>query len=227
MKKNNLMDFSERIAHGYFFAKQYVINKGFGNELDWQEQLNFEIVTEQKFLSEISWVILASGMNDKVIRKIFPQIKSAMLDFKSADLICKRKTSCYNKALRIFNHKGKINAIIYAAEYLKDNSLTIIKSKILNDGIKFIQTFPYMGKATAFHFAKNLGLNYAKPDRHLNRISSALGFSSPKDLCREISNVIDEKVSLIDLVLWRYATLDKNYIKRINWFVGNYPMHDN
>ena len=53
------MNFSERISHGYFFAKHYVINKGFGNEVDWQEGLNFEMVTEQKFLSEISWVILA------------------------------------------------------------------------------------------------------------------------------------------------------------------------
>ena len=60
------------------------------------------------------------------------------------------------------------------------NSLTIIKSKILMQGIEFIQTFPYMGKATALHFAKNLGLDFAKPDRHLNRICATLGFSSPR-----------------------------------------------
>jgi len=220
------MNFSEHISHGYFFAKNYVINRGFGNEVDWQEGLNFEMVTEQKFLSEISWVILASGMNDKIIRKVFPKIKSVMFDFVSANLICQKKKSCYNKALRIFNHKGKINAIIYAAEYLTKNSLAVTKSKILMQGVKFIQTFPYMGKATSLHFAKNLGLNFVKPDRHLNRISATLGFNTPKDLCNEISNVIDEKVSIIDLVLWRYATLDKDYIKRINWFIRNYSIND-
>ena len=217
------MDFPERIAHGYFFAKKYVIHKGYGNEIDWQEGLIFETVTEQKFLNEISWVILASGMNDKVIRKIFPLIKSVMLDFQSADLICKKRKSCHNKALKIFNHEGKINAILYAAEYIKKYSLAFIKSEILNKGLKFIQTFPYLGKATAFHFAKNLGLNFAKPDRHLNRISTALGFKNPEALCTEISNLVEEKISLIDLVLWRYATLDKDYIRRINWFVGDNP----
>lgn len=215
------MDFSESIAHGYFFAKNYVIEKGFSCELEWQEELCFDMLTEQKFLNEISWVILASGMNDKVVRKVFPKIKSAMLNFESADLICKRKKTCYNKALKIFNHKGKIKAIIFAATYLKQNSISFIKSQILKYGVEFIQTFPYMGTATSCHLAKNLGLNLSKPDRHLNRISEALGFNSSSDLCKKISNVIDEKEAIIDLVLWRYATLDKNYIKRINWFIGH------
>ena len=216
------MTFNDRIVHGYFYIKKYVIYKGYGNEIDWQEGLELETITEQKFLSEISWVILAGGMSDKVIRKVFPKIKSIMFDFQSAELISKRKKRCYNKAIKIFNHKGKINAIIYAAEYLKNNSLAVIKSSILSQGIKFIQSFPYLGKATAFHLAKNLGLNIAKPDRHLNRISNTLGFENPNELCNLISRFIDEKVSLIDLVLWRYATLDKNYIRRINWFVKSY-----
>jgi hypothetical protein len=215
------MDFSERIAHGYFFAKKYIIHKGYGNEIDWQEGLIYETITEQKFLSEISWVILASGMNDKIIRKIFPKIKLVMLNFQSAELICNQRENCYDKALKIFNHKGKIEAILFAAEYLQKYSLAFIKAEILKKGISFIQTFPYLGKATSVHLAKNLGLNLAKPDRHLNRISSILGFSTPNDLCKEISDIIDEKISLIDLVLWRYATLDKHYLKRINSFIGD------
>jgi hypothetical protein len=82
-------------------------------ELEWQEEVCFDMLTEQKFLNEISWVILASGMNDKVVRKVFPKIKSAMLNFESADLICKRKKTCFRKALKIFNHEGKIKAIIF------------------------------------------------------------------------------------------------------------------
>lgn len=217
------MEYSERIAHGYFFAKRYIISRGYASEIDWQEEVKYEMITEQIFLSEISWVILASGMNDKVIRRVFPKIKSVMMDFESAESICKEKKNCYDKAMKIFNHNGKIQAILYAAEYIRKYSFNFIKSEILKKGIKFIQTFPYLGKATAFHFAKNLGINLAKPDRHLNRISSVLGFNSPNDLCKEISKIIDEKISLIDLVLWRYATLDKDYIKRINWFIGTHP----
>ncbi|MEO8398276.1 MAG: hypothetical protein ABI550_00530 [Ignavibacteriaceae bacterium] len=215
------MQLQERIAHGYFFAKKYVISKGFANELDWQEQLNLESITEQKLLNEFCWVILSSGMRENVIKKIYPLIKSIMFDFSSAELITKKKKNCLNKALKFFNHKGKIGAIIYAAEYLHNNSFEFFKYNLQRDGISFLKTFPFIGEATSFHLAKNIGYDVAKPDRHLIKISSALGFISPAHLCKEISARIDEKVSLIDLVLWRYATLDKEYLKRINWFFGN------
>ncbi len=88
-------------------------------------------------------------------------------------------------------------------------------------------TFPYLGNATVFHLAKNLGINVAKPDRHLLRISNCLGYKCPNNLCEEISLTIDEKVSLVDLVLWRYATLDKNYLSKIQWYINRFSIKKN
>lgn len=214
------MNFSERIGHGYFFAKQYVIKKGYAYEIDWQDQLEFESINEQKFLEEASWVILSSGMNEKVVKKVFAHIKSIMFDFKSADLINKERKSCLKKAMKIFNHPGKINAILYIVKFLSDHNFDIVKSRLINERMEFLQSFPYLGKATSYHLAKNLGLNVSKPDRHLNRISLILGFNDPHELCKEISYLINDKISLIDLVLWRYATLDKNYLRTISWFIN-------
>lgn len=211
----------DRLAHAYFFAKNYIIGKGFGNEIDWQQENSYDKITEQKFLNEISWVILASGMNDKVVRKVFPLIKKIMFDFNSSELIYKNRRQCLNKSLKIFNHKGKISAIIFVAEYVKKQTFEVVNYRIMKGGIDFIKTFPYMGNATSFHLAKNIGLDYSKPDRHLVRISSSLGFNNPNELCYEISNRIQEKISLIDLVLWRYATLDKNYLKKLNWYMSH------
>lgn len=213
------MIFSDKLIHAYFFAKKYVITKGYGNEIDWQESINYDQLTPQKFMHEISWVIIASGLSDKVVRKIFPIIKNTMFDFESSELICKNKKKCFEKSLKIFNHAGKINAIIYVAEYIQKNSFPFLKNRISEQGISFIQTFPYMGNATAYHLAKNIGLNYAKPDRHLIRITELLGYNTPHELCEEISVKIQEKKSLVDLVLWRYSTLDKNYLKNINWYI--------
>jgi hypothetical protein len=214
------MDFSERVAHAYFFAKQYVINKGYAAEIDWQNEVDYSVLTEQRFIEEMSWVIIASGLSDKVVRKVFPLIKKAMLGFQSPSLIHSRKTKCYSDAIKIFGHKGKINAILYIAEYLHGNSFEIVKDRLIEGKIEFIQTFPYMGKATAYHFAKNIGIDIAKPDRHLVRISQSLGFPNPQELCELISDRISEKVSLVDLVLWRYSTLDRNYLEKINWYVN-------
>lgn len=210
----------EHLAHGYLFAKSYVIQKGFACEIDWQADLNIESLTKEKFLKEASWVILSSGMNEKVIQKVFLKIKEIMYDFTSIELINNSKEACFEKITTIFNHPGKINAIFTVAEYLSCNSLESIINQVKTNGIFFLQTFPYLGTATSYHLAKNLGLNVAKPDRHLIRISSLLGFNDPNDLCCNLSYILSEKVSVIDLVLWRYATLDKNYQKTIQLYLN-------
>lgn len=215
------MDFSQQLAKGYFFAKQYIIFKGFAEEIDWQDQLNITTLTEQNFLEEISWVILSGGMNEKVVKKCFPLIKSALLNFESAHTITDNKNFCYEQCIKIFNHPGKIKAILYAAEYITLNTFDWVRYRLKNEGISFISQFPYLGNATSYHFAKNIGIDVAKPDRHLIRISKTLGYSSPEDLCQEISSIIDEKVSIIDLVLWRYATLDKGYTEKLQRLMNN------
>lgn len=208
---------NEQLAHGYFFLKNYVIKKGFGEEIDWQEDINFNNITEQVFMEELCWVILSSGMNEKIIRKIFPNIKKYLFEF-NIDQIIIQKDTCFTNCLKIFNHSGKINAIIYAAEYIKKHSFRIVKEELRMSGIDYLLKFPYLGNATAYHFAKNIGMDVAKPDRHLLRIASALGYRNPHQLCTDISLSIDEKISLVDLVLWRYATLDKKYLDKIIWY---------
>jgi hypothetical protein len=214
------MEFTERVGHAYFFAKKYVISKGYFNEIDWQNRINYHLLTEQDFLQEIAWVILASGLNDKVVQVKFPFIKKSMLEFKSANLIVENKIECFDNAIQQFNHSGKINAIIRAAEKLAIESFEKVKSFIDSDGIKYLKTFNYIGDVTSYHLAKNIGLNFAKPDRHLSRMSIALGFSSPAELCKRISDEFEEKMSIVDLILWRYATLDKKYLEKIERLVG-------
>jgi len=219
------MDFIDRLANAYFFAKHYVIDKGYSDEIDWQMRLCFNNVTEQVFLQEISWVILASGMSDKVISKIYPSIKEAFFEFSNCELIIKNRDKCLNKALMVFNNKKKIEAILFAVEYLYKSDFELIKSNIQNQGITYLQIFPFIGAATSYHLAKNLGIDVAKPDRHLVRVSTTLGLDNPHQLCSDLSERINEKASIIDLVIWRYATIDKNYIKNLSWFMNRYETY--
>jgi len=43
------------------------------------------------------------------------------------------------------------------------------------EGVWFLQQLPFIGPVTAFHLAKNLGIEAVKPDRHLCRLSKLLG----------------------------------------------------
>jgi hypothetical protein len=64
---------------------------------------------------------------------------------------------------------------------------------------------PYIGPVTWRHLAKNVGVAVAKPDRHLVRLSIALGRSSVDELCHEIAELVADPVSVVDVVLWRWS----------------------
>jgi hypothetical protein len=119
--------------------------------------------------------------------------------------------SCISTALKVFNHKKKISAIATIASRVDAQGFEQIKSEIALHGVSRLREFPFMGPATSFHLAKNLGMDVVKPDRHLLRITRAVGFPSPESLCREISNVVGDRIGVVDLVLWRFATLSPDY----------------
>ena len=76
----------------------------------------------------------------------------------------------------------------------------------------FLKTFDFIGPVTCYHLGKNIGLEVVKPDRHLVSIAQAAGFPTPRDLCEVISKITGDKITVVDLILWRYATLHTNYM---------------
>ena len=50
-----------------------------------------------------------------------------------------------------------------------------------------------------------------KPDRHLCRVAQAAGYSSPAAMCETIALDTGDRLAIVDLVIWRYATLTKSY----------------
>ena len=196
----------------YLHAKQHVLNEGFSDEIDWQDSLDIDLVKESEFLSEAAWVILSSGMSVKVINKVFPGISRSFLNWKSASAIVEDSANCFEESYKIFSNSRKLMAIVKMAEHVNDIGFNELIKMVKTEKIRFIQTLPFMGPATSFHFAKNIGLDVAKPDRHLIRIAQVFGYDCPNSLCSDIAIVTDEKISVIDLVLWRYAVLNRDYI---------------
>ena len=141
------------------------------------------------------------------MRRLFPNISEAFLNWVSAQEIAQNRKSCEAEALKIFNHPGKISAIGSICAKVAHTGFNIIHEKIRNEGIDFLQTLDFVGPITKYHLAKNIGLDVVKPDRHLVRLAKAARFQSPNDLCQAIANITGDKLSVIDLVLWRYSTL--------------------
>lgn len=202
----------QQVISKYLDAKDYIISYGYDKEIEWQDSLDIRWIGESIFLKEAAWVILSSGMRETVVTKVFPKVSTAFYNWQNSAVIIENRKACLSSSLEVFGNVKKMQAIIKVAEITNSIGFEKIIQNITNDGLGFIQTFPFMGPATSCHFGKNIGLNIAKPDRHLIRIAKALGYSCPHELCKEIAKSTDEKTSVVDLVLWRYAVTNNSYL---------------
>lgn len=203
------------LTRSYLDVKKYIINKGFAWEIDWQEHQNFNTLQEHDFYKEAAWVILSSGMSTQSVSSIFGKISYSFYNWSCSENIVKNKKKCFERSLYYFNHPGKIQAIIILIEHIYKLGFKNFKLSLLEEGVIYLQQFKFLGPATSLHLAKNIGLNVVKPDRHLVRLAEALNFQSAEELCKSISHRIDEKVSVIDIVLWRYCVINPNYLSSV------------
>jgi len=200
----NLLDF-------YILAKRVVVAEGFAEEIKWQENIDFSSVGESLFLREAAWVVLSAGMRESVVRSKFSAFSAAFFNWVNASAITKNAQHCRRTAGRVFAHPRKINSIIGIASTIQDCGFDAFKRKICADGVEFLQSLPFIGPVTSYHLAKNIGLNVVKADRHMVRVSALAGYANPSDFCQMISNAVGDRLCVVDLVVWRYATLNPGY----------------
>lgn len=196
----------------YYQAKRTVYKHGFFSEIYWQEKTSIDSVDDSAFLSEHAWVVLSSGMNVKVVEKLYKSLAPVFNNWEDANYIVNNKVSIKSDALKYFAHSSKLDAMIFMAVHIATHGLLDTMNSIQKFGPEFLEQFPFLGPATSRHLAKNLGFNVSKPDRHLVRISEKFGYMSVDFLCREISYLTGDKMNVIDVVLWRYATINRNYL---------------
>lgn len=197
----------EELASLYITAKERVIEAGFADEIDWQEEVTLDHLDEPTFLRESAWVVLSAGFRETVLRRRFGKVSEAFLDWSSADLIMSKRETCRSDALLAFGNQRKIDAILVIVGRVAVEGIETIRKEITRRGTEFIRELPFMGPITARHLAKNLGVVMVKPDRHLTRLAAKTGYDSAEQMCRTIAEVVGDSLSVIDIVFWRYATL--------------------
>ena len=197
----------------YLTARERVVAAGYAEEIDWQDQLSLDKVTESDFLREAAWVILSSGMRESVIRRCFASISRAFLSWYSAEEIVRRRSACVRSALQVFRHTAKIEAIGDVAAAVARDGFPALRERMRLKGVEELQLLPFIGPVTQFHLAKNIGLDVVKPDRHLVRIAHAAGFAEPASMCRLVADATGDRIATVDIVFWRFATLQPDYVK--------------
>ena len=68
--------------------------------------------------------------------------------------------------------------------------------------LEWLQGLPWIGGITKYHLAKNLGIDCAKPDVHLQRLADREGVTAHV-LCERLAKATGYRIATVDLVLWR------------------------
>src|ERR1700743_736787 len=173
----------------YLSLKLSLIDAGYADEMDGQTNVH-PCEDALGFMEEAIWVILNSGMKEQIARMIWERIRFAMNE--NIDI---------SKA---FGHKGKVSAIKHL---INNHDRLFSEYQQSEDKIAYLQTIPFIGGITKYHLAKNLGHDVVKPDRHLVRIADKYGYADCNSMCNQISSQTGDKVSVVDIVLWRSANL--------------------
>lgn len=192
----------------YQIARYHVSKSDYAEEVSAHDARVAGTFTETDLLREAAWVILCSGFREAAVRRIFDFVSLCFCDWSSAKDIVECGELCVSSALIAFRYERKLRAILAVAHEIAEFGFSNVRHDILKQPIERLQSFPFIGAITAYHLAKNLGFDHAKPDRHLNRAADAFGFASAFDLCQRLARVVGQREKVVDLVLWRYiATL--------------------
>lgn len=147
----------------YNFAKKVCISEGFEEEIQLVEERKFDQINSTYFFREYSWVVISSGISNKAATSVFHKL----METRNIDVV---------------KHPGKNKALKKAdCDYL-EWFFHLQKCKTDKERIEYLRTLPYMGPATSLHLARNLGIDVAKPDRHLKRIAEHFGYTVEKIL---------------------------------------------
>lgn len=151
------------------------------------------------------YVILAGGFSQKTAKRIHKNIM---------DYIYKNGAD-FDALFQMFHNKNKINAICKIWENRVALCEGFYKCETDDARLKYLSKLPHIGKITANHLARNLGVDVVKYDVWIRRLGARYaGIRCPDDLTDEVRRACDDMFThmvretglprgYIDVVLWK------------------------
>jgi hypothetical protein len=200
----------DSLAIAYLTVKSRLIDIGFAAELDWQHEQAFVSRCDERFLAEYAWVVLSCGLSGRIVSRVFPELSIAFCGWNPLRMRKRGLSRCVAAGRKVFDNVKKLSAISYVATVLTEGANSSDWLRMPPDPEK-LRRLPFIGPVTALHLAKNLGADVSKPDRHLVRLAATLQYENSRKLCETIAARTGERVAVVDLVLWRYLSLTRDY----------------
>ena len=185
------------LKHLYETAKKEILTSKYAYEVDICEKRIFSNQTAKDFFIEYVFVVCNSGMRNQVAEKIFKRYME--------------------QGIVAIKHPLKKKAILEAEQNYEEWFKILKIRKQQHNELDFLESLPHIGKITKYHLARNLGLDVAKPDRHMQRLAELFSYVDPTHMCIDIYAFTggEYRVGTIDVILWRYCNLNPDYLEMI------------
>ena len=184
-----------KVGQFYTTAKKYCIDHGGAQEIEFvtnNVRKGFENQTADNFFKQYMYVVINSGMKNQIAEDIY---KRAIIN-----------------GLTAIGHPGKRRAIQEAHTHYRHWFEELKMKDSVEEKLEFLETLPWIGKITKYHLARNIGIDVAKPDRHLVRIAKHFGYSDVQKMCKDISEQTGDRIGVVDVVLWRAMNMSGGLI---------------
>ena len=165
--------------------------------------------SSDEFATMCAYVILAGGFSQKTAKRIHKNIMEYIYK-NGAD---------FDALFQMFHNKNKINAICKIWKNRVDFCEGFYNCVTDSEKIGYLSKLPHIGKITANHLARNLGVDTVKYDVWIRRLGAQYaGIRRSDELTDEIKAACDDMFAhlvcetklprgYIDVVLWKSAQI--------------------
>jgi len=182
----------------FCYARNFVISHGYDREIEWCKNRTFDQITSDEFRAQYRFAVFSSsGLSNKVVQKIEAAFDAA----NEAGL----------NAFETIPNRRMRAAIMWMYPHYHEvfRDLKLLKTDA--EKIQFLQGLMQIGPKESRHLARNLGINCVKPDRHMERMAEHWGYQNPDAMCFAVQGYEQERLGVIDVILWRYGNLTGEY----------------
>ena len=181
--------------------------RGYGPVIEWSENIQPPADADD-FAERTIYVILNSGFRNSIAEPIYHRCVAAL--------------RIGHSATTVFGHPGKAAAI---DTIWNERAVVFEQYGQSAEPIDFLERIRWIGPITALHLGKNLGLQHAKPDVHMERLARRDKTDTHR-LCRRLARETGYRVATIDTVLWRACAdglLNSKTYEKNGWKAAFHP----
>ena len=202
----------------FFKQAEAYVEEGYGTaRIEYYRRIDVADLTIERFFPMIARVVLDTNFHAHVIDQLWGELTIAFLNWDFRKIAAATDDVLYD-ALIVLPNVRKIEAIVQSAETLAlwteadfvefHESVSGIRDADSLE-LRRLRYFKGIGDVNQFYLARSMGLDFAKPDRWLERIAEVCGYGSGAravfSLVDDIGAEVQERPGVIDYVLWRWA----------------------